>query len=579
MMEPMIGFLNGHAVTWLTWMLRMSWQVAALVAVIWLVTRAFRKSSAGFRHLLWVLVFVKLLVPPTLAAPWSAGNLIPALSVSTPTAATTSEVFRGQPPDTTPALLRQRFTARPQTPLTPPAFLLSVWAAVALGLFSFIAVQYIRYSRRNLKHRSPAPEAFQRMFSARAEALGVRKLPLLMVSAVIQTPAVFGFSRPVILLPEQWENTMSREEMSSVLAHELAHIKRLDMVVTWLATLLGCLYWFHPGVWLAHVQLRREREMACDDMALHSTKSEGKTYASTILHVAESFTGNVPVAAGFLGLLELSDNLLHRIRSVADTTRARRIGWRSAIAILIITAACVPMGRWARRPAAEETATDRQIRAHERFQLRASCATNLKRMGLVFKIWATEHDGRWPRVSTRRGNFMAKASDIYPNYLTDVLFLRCPGNAEHKPAERGDPVPDLLRQITDKSYFYLGWVLTNEEEGLSLLDAYESKALAGAYEDIPVPMGKGTGGQNVIHRIYEGVERFLITDTNDPTAPARMQSGIPVMWERPGHHEPDGGNVLYMDGHVEFVEYPGKFPMTPKFMDRLIEISAKKDAK
>jgi prepilin-type processing-associated H-X9-DG protein len=395
-----------------------------------------------------------------------------------------------------------------------------------------------------------------------------------MVSPVIQTPAVFGFSRPVILLPEQWENTMSDEEISSVLAHELAHVKRLDMVVTWLATLLGCLYWFHPGVWMAHLQLRREREMACDDMALRSTKSEGKQYASTILHVAESFTGGVPVAAGFLGLVELSDNLLHRIRSAADITRARRLGWRAVLGLVLVTAACVPMGRWARPPATDETAIDREIREQEHIQLIKWCANNLKQMGRVFKMYAHDRNGRWPHIDDQRGNLMVEADEIFPEYLADLNILRCQGalGREAEPLRAAD-------DVTDEGYFYLGWVVTNEEEGLTFLDAYESEALAGAYEDIPVPMGKGTGGQNVIYRIHEGVERLFITDISDPSGPARVQSGIPVMWERPGHHVPDGGNVLYMDGHVSFVEYPGEFPMTPKFMERLVKTSAKKDSR
>jgi len=93
-----------------------------------------------------------------------------------------------------------------------------------------------------------------------------------------------------------------------------------------------------------------------------------------------------------------------------------------------------------------------------------------------------------------------------------------------------------------------------------------------------MPEGKGNVGGNTIFRLREGNERFLITDVSDPAASARLQSSIPIMWDRPGHHVPGGGNVLYMDGHVEFVRYPGKFPMTEKFMTRLEEISAKKSA-
>jgi len=93
-----------------------------------------------------------------------------------------------------------------------------------------------------------------------------------------------------------------------------------------------------------------------------------------------------------------------------------------------------------------------------------------------------------------------------------------------------------------------------------------------------VPAGtvivQGNGGGTTIYRLREGIERFLISDINNPAATAAAQSEIPIMWdaiENPAtqegddiefHHIPGGMNVLYLDGHVEFVRYPGEFPAT-----------------
>jgi prepilin-type N-terminal cleavage/methylation domain-containing protein/prepilin-type processing-associated H-X9-DG protein len=86
----------------------------------------------------------------------------------------------------------------------------------------------------------------------------------------------------------------------------------------------------------------------------------------------------------------------------------------------------------------------------------------------------------------------------------------------------------------------------------------------------------GNGGGNTIFRLKEGVERFLITDINNPAGSAKAQSTLPVMWdvfsERSGasamarslaqtSHLPGGSNVLYMDGHVGFIKYPSLFPI------------------
>jgi prepilin-type processing-associated H-X9-DG protein len=67
----------------------------------------------------------------------------------------------------------------------------------------------------------------------------------------------------------------------------------------------------------------------------------------------------------------------------------------------------------------------------------------------------------------------------------------------------------------------------------------------------------------------EGVDRFFITDISNPAATALAQSQIPVLIERIGNHEPEGGHVLFMDGHVEYIEFPGKFPMTKAFIEGL----------
>jgi len=74
-----------------------------------------------------------------------------------------------------------------------------------------------------------------------------------------------------------------------------------------------------------------------------------------------------------------------------------------------------------------------------------------------------------------------------------------------------------------------------------------------------------TGG--TVFRLREGIERFLITDINNPAGSAKAQSEVFIMWDLTAvvvegfNHVPGGSNVLYMDGHVKFVKYPGKPPV------------------
>ena len=78
----------------------------------------------------------------------------------------------------------------------------------------------------------------------------------------------------------------------------------------------------------------------------------------------------------------------------------------------------------------------------------------------------------------------------------------------------------------------------------------------------------GNGNTNTIYHLREGIERFLITDINNPGASAEAQSEIFIMYDRVAtdasrfSHVPGGANVLYLDGHVEFVRYPGQAPLS-----------------
>ena len=89
-----------------------------------------------------------------------------------------------------------------------------------------------------------------------------------------------------------------------------------------------------------------------------------------------------------------------------------------------------------------------------------------------------------------------------------------------------------------------------------------------------------------IYRLREGIERFFITDINNPAASATAQSELPLMWDiavwpaAPAdgqasfNHIPGGGNVLYLDGHVTFVRYPGEFPICSTWIETLTVLAA-----
>ncbi len=129
----------------------------------------------------------------------------------------------------------------------------------------------------------------------------------------------WGILRPTILLPSPLWHAWTTEQRQIVLLHELAHIKRLDVLYQAFSRLVCSLYWFHPLVWHGHRQMRLSREQACDDYVLtHGVSSS--VYAQHLLNVArQSRTPPTLIAVA----MAQQSGLERRIRAILNSSRSR----------------------------------------------------------------------------------------------------------------------------------------------------------------------------------------------------------------------------------------------------------------
>ena len=261
---------------------------------------------------------------------------------------------------------------------------------------------------------------------------------------------------------------------------------------------------------------------------------------------------------------------------------------------------------------------------------RASCANNLKQWGLIFKMYASEDPKQYFPPMQLEGDipivYLAMApmaKSVYPEYLTDPSIIICPSDSvetvDYLQDEDGNwiiteyyPDGEIGVRSMDASYAYYAWIMDRLDDRPEFICKISEFPLLGmiiivapemADMDVPIQVAKcmevtarkyffdgqhnvadedvplcqhpeGTGpycgnaGRPSVYRVREGVERFLITDINDPAASAWAQSEVFIMADivstdpEKFNHIPGGANVLYMDGHVDFVPYGSKAPIT-----------------
>lgn len=144
------------------------------------------------------------------------------------------------------------------------------------------------------------PEAVGASFARIAKALGLHRVATLRVSSAIAGPVTVGALRGVVLLPLSAITSLGPDELEMVLAHELAHIKRADFVWNLAQTAIETLFFFHPAVWWVGAQLRHERELCCDDLAL-TVCPNPVAYASALVRLEEQRARHMQLAMALDG--------------------------------------------------------------------------------------------------------------------------------------------------------------------------------------------------------------------------------------------------------------------------------------
>lgn len=323
------------------YLLRQSWQIAILVAVVAVVSWLLRNKSAHIRYLLWLIILAKCIVPLQITVPVA---VLPEERSALVFEAVTMPNVKPLPLPSTPVSpAPNRTIASRPTRLSPRQWLGLVWI---VGVATFILVAIIKALRTQLwlqQERKPLPAELQIGIEGLFSNLGLKRLPKVWLIEGVGQPFVWGLLRGGIYLPDGFIKVDNTEFRKGILGHELSHILRFDAAVNLVQVIAQAIFWFHPFVWWANKRIRSEREKCCDEMAIARLNTKVKDYSRAIVDtLVTEYESTRPVPT--LAVAGPVKNIEERIKTMLRPGKKfyRRPSLIAATIILLLAVLTVP---------------------------------------------------------------------------------------------------------------------------------------------------------------------------------------------------------------------------------------------
>lgn len=348
--------MNAYPLTPALWL--NSAAAGLLVLLVLLVQWLFRRHlNPQWRCALWLVVVARLLLPVSIGSPvslmrWLPQPPEPVSYVSIPEQTIPAfkwfkagSVNPGSPdlPSVTAVeapRLQQNYIgdAVPLLREDPARVQIGVvlfwtWLAGIVVLGANVLRVTTRLNRRFSRLPACSDPAVLALLQECANRMDLPRIPPVVESPDVTSPALHGFLRPRLLLPAGFARDFSPAEMRLVFLHELAHLKRRDLPLNWIVTGLQIVHWFNPLLWLGFARWRSDREIACDALALEAAGADqNQNYGRTILHLLER-NGPRFAGSGMVGILEDRQQLRRRLEMISSFVPGRR---RSLLALALV---------------------------------------------------------------------------------------------------------------------------------------------------------------------------------------------------------------------------------------------------
>lgn len=345
------------------WLFKVSIQAAVIACIVMVLLWLFHEHlKPKWRYTLWGLVVFRALLPFSIQSATSVFNLwdesvIPYSMHSETIEQVPASSLRNKELDNAMVAVKSENSIAPKVsnpysnlqktvkPEQQSAWTVStvagiIWLIGAVFVFLISTIKTIRLSGRFTRRRPVTKEQVLNLLEDCKNEFGIFTPITVVESPLVRNPALLGFVRPRLLLPEKIISQLSDDELRCVFYHELAHLKRHDIAANWVIFIAQVLHWFNPVLWLAFRYMRSERELACDEKVL-SMKNEnsGENYGKTIIKLLESASG-LAVIPGAIGITENKNEIKKRLKMIMSFDAKNRRSSVLAMLLLIVLGAC-----------------------------------------------------------------------------------------------------------------------------------------------------------------------------------------------------------------------------------------------
>jgi beta-lactamase regulating signal transducer with metallopeptidase domain len=373
-MDTIITFMNTTGKSFVGFSSSMLIQSSLLIIILLVLDALLRKKvRLVFLYGIWMLVLVKLVLPTTFSSPIGLGYLfgdkVPDIiaegdyipekitwilqkakpnSQMTPseTGITSLPLIDISPEHTIDISPEFTVESSPATAsLSWQGFVFLFWLAIVTAMVLYLIRRMLFIG--NLLSQSKRPDdSILDIFEQCRKQIGVNRPVMLELSPVAISPSVCGLFRPKILIPQDLPRKLKTEDLRPIFLHELAHIKRDDLWISLIQTILQIVYFYNPLLWVANVTIRKVREEAVDETVLVALGEKAEDYPETLLNISRMTFGRPNLSLRLIGIVESKKALERRIMIMLNkpVPKSSKLGHLGLVAIVVIGSVILPMG-------------------------------------------------------------------------------------------------------------------------------------------------------------------------------------------------------------------------------------------